>query len=330
MIQLLQQLIAIPRISRNEKAAADFLEAWLLARGLQPRRKGNNLWCIKGKGPAILLDAHMDTVKPVEGWTRDPFSPSLEDGRLYGLGSSDDGGPLVALLHAFLSCEPKGHTLVLSLSAEEEVSGAEGLSSVLPLMEAEVGPFSCGIIGEPTGLRMARSEKGLMVLDCTAHGTAGHAARGNGINAIYEALPDIGWFREQGMQVTQICAGTQHNVIPDSCSFVVDIRTDGDNLAVLEAVKNAVRCEVKPRSTRLNGSSIDPEHPLVKAAQALEIPCFASPTLSNQALCSFPSVKIGPGDPALSHKANEYIAVDALEKGLTTYLQLLESYENLG
>lgn len=330
MIELLKALVARPSRSGEEKEVAQYLETWLCSQGLRPFRVGNNLFCIKGSGPAILWDAHMDTVKPADGWTRDPFAPTLEEGRLYGLGVSDDGGSLVALTHAFLKANPKRHTLVLSLSAQEENSGADGFSAALPAMEEKVGPFVCGVIGEPTGLRMAVSEKGLMVLDCTVKGVAGHAARGNGVNAIYEALPVIEWFRENGMQVTQISAGTQHNVIPDACHFVVDVRTTGPNPEVLEYIQRSVRCEVKARSTRLSGSSIGPDHPLVQAGKALGLETYASPTLSNQALCPFPTVKLGPGDPSLSHKADEYIYVEELDKAAALYLKLLQTYENLG
>ncbi len=327
MKQLLQELIAIPSLSGEEKAVADFLEDRL--QDLHPRRQGNNLWFVKGKGPVILLDAHLDTVKPVSGWTRDPFQATLEEDRIYGLGANDDGGSVVSLIQAFRQYTPQNHTLVLSLSAEEEVSGRGGLEAALPLIEADAGPIRCGIMGEPTGLQMAVSERGLMVLDCTAMGVSGHAARGEGVNAIYEALPDIDWFRSHGMQVTQIQAGTQHNVVPDRCRFVVDVRTVGDNQAVLDAVLQAVRCQVEARSTRLNGSSIGVGHPLVKAAITLGINRFSSPTLSNQALCKFPTVKIGPGDSARSHTADEYICEGELQKGLEIYLKLLESYENL-
>lgn len=330
MTDLLQALVARPSLSGEEKDVADFLEAWLLSRGLKPFREGNNLFCIKGSGPAVLLDAHMDTVKPAEGWTRDPFTPTLEGGRLYGLGVSDDGGSLVALTHAFLAASPRRHTLVLSLSAQEENSGAGGFSAVLPLMEEKAGPFVCGIVGEPTGLRMAVSERGLMVLDCTVKGVAGHAGRGNGVNAIYEALPVIAWFRENGMQVTQISAGTQHNVIPDACRFVVDVRTTAPNEEVLQNILAHAGCEVKARSTRLNGSSVGEDHPLVKAGKALGLETYSSPTLSNQAQCPFPTVKIGPGDPSLSHKADENICVEELDKAVQLYLKLLDTYENLG
>ena len=324
---ILEELIRIPSQSREENAAADYLEAALSHLGV--RRKGNNLWMSRGKGPAILMDAHIDTVRPVEGWTRDPFEPVLEGDRLYGLGANDDGGSLQAMIEAFSRIRPSRSTLILSLSAEEEVSGSGGLESMLPLWESLYGPIRCGIIGEPTGMRMATQEKGLLVVDCLAHGKAGHAARNEGVNAIYEALPDILWLKDFGAQVTQIQAGTQHNVVPDRCSFVVDVRTVGDNKAVLDAVLQAVRCQVEARSLRLNGSSIALGHPLVKAAIALGINRFSSPTLSNQALCRFPTVKIGPGDSARSHTADEYICLSELEQGLDTYLKLLETYENL-
>lgn len=327
MRKLLQEIIGIPSVSREEKAVADFLEDRL--QDLHPRRHGNNLWFVKGEGPVLLMDAHLDTVKPVSGWTRDPFKPTLEEDRIYGLGANDDGGSVVTLIQAFRQYSPQKHTLVLSLSAEEEISGHNGLEATLPLIEAQAGPIRCGIMGEPTRLQMAVSERGLMVLDCTALGVSGHAARGEGVNAIYEALPDIDWFRSHGMNVTQIQAGTQHNVVPDRCSFVVDVRTVGDNKAVLDAVLQAVRCQVEARSLRLNGSSIALGHPLVKAAIALGINRFSSPTLSNQALCRFPTVKIGPGDSARSHTADEYICLSELEQGLDTYLKLLETYENL-
>ncbi len=325
--RLLEQLIAIPSVSREEKAVADFLEDRL--QELHPKRHGNNLWMVKGEGPVLLLDAHLDTVKPVSGWQRDPFTPTREEDRLYGLGANDDGGCVVSLIEAFRQARPRRHSLVLSLSAEEEICGAGGLEGTLPLIEADAGPIRCGIMGEPTGLQMAVSERGLMVLDCTALGVSGHAARNEGVNAIYQALPDIDWFRSHGMTVTQIQAGTQHNVIPDRCSFVVDVRTVGDNQAVLDAVLQAVRCQVQARSTRLNGSSIGKDHPLVQAAAALGIKCYSSPTLSNQAVCRFPTVKIGPGESARSHTADEFICTGELEAAVETYLKLIQTYENL-
>ena len=340
MISLLQQLIAIPSLSRDEGAVADFLESWLTEQGLAPHRCGNNLWCCHGTGPAVLLDAHIDTVKPVTGWTRDPFTPSLEDGRLYGLGSNDDGGSVVALIAAYrrLIAKPQPYTLILSLSAEEETSGRKGLEISLLEMEAACGPISFGVFGEPTSLEMAVAEKGLMVLDCTVTGKAGHAARDTGINAIYKALPAIEWFRNKQfekvspllgpvkMTVTQIQAGTQHNVIPDVCTFVVDTRSNGlyTNEELLELIQAEVPCQAVARSTRLCGSSIAEDHPLVQRAKELGIPTVGSPTLSNQALCRFPSVKIGPGNSSRSHTADEYVDVADIGKATELYVQLLD------
>ena len=340
MISLLQQLIAIPSLSRDESAVADFLENWLTEQGLAPHRCGNNLWCCHGSGPAVLLDAHIDTVRPVAGWTRDPFTPTLEEGRLYGLGSNDDGASVVALIDAYrrLIAKPQSYSLILSLSAEEETSGRKGLEISLPEMEAACGPIAFGVFGEPTSLEMAVAEKGLMVLDCTVTGKAGHAARDTGINAIYKALPAIEWFRSKQfekvspllgpvkMTVTQIQAGTQHNVIPDVCSFVVDTRSNGlyTNEELLEIIQAEAPCQAVARSTRLCGSSIAEDHPLVQRAKQLGIPTVGSPTLSNQALCRFPSVKIGPGNSNRSHTADEYVDVADIGKATGIYVQLLD------
>jgi acetylornithine deacetylase len=340
MIQLLQKLIAIPSLSRDESAVADFLQSWLTEEGLAPHRCGNNLWCCHGTGPAVLIDAHIDTVKPVTGWTRDPFTPTVEGDRLYGLGSNDDGASVVALIAAYkrLIAKPQPYTLILSLSAQEETSGREGLEISLPEMEAACGPIAFGVFGEPTSLEMAVAEKGLMVLDCSVKGKAGHAARNTGINAIYEALPAIDWFRNKQfgkvspllgpvkMTVTQIQAGTQHNVIPDICTFVVDIRSNGlyTNEELLEMIKAEAPCELEARSTRLCGSSIAEDHPLVQRAREIGIPTVGSPTLSNQALCRFPSVKIGPGDSVRSHTADEYVNMADIDKATDIYVQLLD------
>ena len=340
MTELLQQLIAIPSLSRDEKAVADFLEAWLAAEGFAPHRCGNNLWCCHGSGPAILLDAHIDTVKPVAGWTRDPFTPAIEDGRLYGLGSNDDGASVVALIEAYrrLTAKPQPYTLVLSLSAEEESSGRNGMEISMKEIEAACGPVACGVFGEPTSLEMVVAEKGLMVLDCKVTGVAGHAARDTGVNAIYKAIPAIEWFRNKQfervsdqlgpvkMTVTQIAAGTQHNVIPDCCTFVVDIRSNGlySNEELLNLILEEAPCEVVARSTRLHGSAISAEHPLVRRGLALGLPAVGSPTLSNQALVRFPSVKLGPGDSPRSHTANEYVNIADIDKAVDIYVNLLD------
>ena len=341
MTGLLQQLISIPSLSRDEKAVADFLESWLFRHGMAPHRCGNNLWCSHGEGPVVLMDAHIDTVKPVAGWSRDPFTPSVEDGRLYGLGSNDDGASVVALIEAYrqLTAHSQSYNLVLSLSSEEETSGRNGLEISLKEIEAACGPVVCGVFGEPTSLEMVVAEKGLMVLDCSVKGVAGHAARNTGVNAIYEALPAIHWFKDKQfekvsdllgpvkMTVTQVNAGTQHNVIPDLCTFVVDVRSNGlyTNEELLDLIQAEAPCEVVARSTRLHGSAIAADHPLVQRGLALGLPAVGSPTLSNQALCRFPSVKIGPGDSPRSHTADEYVCIGDIGKAVNIYVNLLDN-----
>ncbi len=343
MINLLSELIRIPSFSREEKQACDFLEAWLKDNGfLDVHRIGNNLWmeseAPSGK-PMVLLNAHIDTVKPSEGYTRDPFSPIIEDGKLYGLGSNDDGGSLVALLEAYsvLSSGPQPYRLVFSATAEEEVCGKGGFDLLL----TEVGKIDFGVIGEPTGMNMAVAEKGLMVLDCTARGRSGHAAREEGVNAIYEALKDIEWFRTYRfpkvseflgpvkMSVTMVSAGSQHNVVPDSCSFVVDVRPNGmyTNVELLGLIKDSVGCEVKERSTRIGSSHLPMDHPAVVRGLSLGLEPFGSPTTSNQALSPFPTLKIGPGDSARSHGPDEYILLDEISSGVETYIKLLDGLD---
>jgi acetylornithine deacetylase len=337
--ELLENLIRIPSFSREEGAAADYLERWMLEEGFAVRRKGHNLWvesCPPDGRPTILLNAHIDTVKPASGYTRDPFGPVVEDGRLYGLGSNDDGGSLLALIQTYSSLlrRPQPYRLVLSATAEEEVSGVGGLELILP----EIGKVDFGVIGEPTGMRMAVAEKGLMVLDCTARGKSGHAARNEGVNALYKALEDIDWFRGHQfekvsdflgpvkMTVTQIAAGTQHNVVPDKCTFVVDVRPNGmyTNPELLSMIKSSVSCEVKERSTRIGSSHLPLDHPAVVRGLSLGLEPFGSPTTSNQALCPFPTLKIGPGESSRSHSADEFICLDEIEKGVEVYTALLD------
>lgn len=342
MIELLKQLVSIPSVSRNEAQAADFLQASMASRGLDVHRCGHNLWVESepesGK-PSILLNAHIDTVKPAASYTRDPFTPFVQDGKIYGLGTNDCGASLVALLEAFLllSSKPQPYRLVYSATAEEEVSGHGGLEMILP----EIGRIDLGIIGEPTGMRPAVAEKGLMVLDCVAAGKSGHAAREEGVNAIYGALQDIEWFRNYRfakvsdfvgpvkMSVTMINAGTQHNVVPDRCEFVVDVRNNGlySNEELLDEIRQHVASSVTPRSTRLNGSSISLEHPVVRRAAALGLEPFGSPTISNQTLCPFTTLKIGPGESSRSHTADEYIIISEIEQGLELYCKLLDGLE---
>lgn len=338
-IDLLKNMIRIPSFSRDEGAVADFLERWMLTEGFAVRRLGNNLWMESDPAdgrPTILLNAHIDTVKPASGYTRDPFTPEIEDGSLYGLGSNDDGGSLVALLETYsrLIQKEQPYRLIFSATAEEEVSGKGGLDLILP----ELGRIDFGVMGEPTGMRMAVAERGLMVLDCTAYGKSGHAARNEGVNAIYKAIEDIQWFKSHSfdrvsdflgavkMSVTQINAGTQHNVVPDRCTFVVDVRPNGmyTNPELLEMIKSSVSCEVKERSTRIGSSHLPMDHPAVVRGLSLGLEPFGSPTTSNQALCHFPTLKIGPGDSARSHSANEYIRLDEIGDGIETYVALLD------
>ena len=338
-IDLLKNMIRIPSFSRDEGAVADFLERWMLTEGFEARRLGNNLWMESGPAdgrPTILLNAHIDTVKPASGYTRDPFTPEIEDGCLYGLGSNDDGGSLVALLETYsrLIQKEQPYRLIFSATAEEEVSGKGGLDLILP----ELGRIDFGVMGEPTGMRMAVAERGLMVVDCTAYGKSGHAARNEGVNAIYKAIEDIQWFKSHSfdrvsdflgavkMSVTQINAGTQHNVVPDKCTFVVDVRPNGmyTNPELLELIKSSVSCEVKERSTRIGSSHLPMDHPAVVRGLSLGLEPFGSPTTSNQALCHFPTLKIGPGDSARSHSADEYIRLDEIGDGIETYVALLD------
>jgi acetylornithine deacetylase len=339
-VELLQHLISTPSISRNEKAAADIMQQQMESYGLAPRREANNLWVLSpdwdATKPTLLLNAHIDTVKPAASYTRDPFAPTLEDGCLYGLGSNDCGGGLTTLLQAFrwLTLRPQPYNLIYLASAEEEVSGKDGISRVLPLLPK----IDVAIVGEPTGMQPAIAEKGLMVLDVIAHGKSGHAARNEGVNAIYEALDDMKWIRDYKFQkvspflgptkmtLTVINAGTQHNVIPDTCTMLVDIRTNEyyTNEEVYEFVKEHLKSEVHAHSFRLHSSHIAPEHPLIKKCVSLGMTPYGSPTLSDQALMSFPSFKLGPGESARSHSADEFIRIDEMRHAFETYQELLD------
>lgn len=342
-VELLKMLICTPSISREEGEAADKLQMFIersMPFRVDIHRHINNIWCVcpdfDVMRPTVLLDAHIDTVKPTADWTTPPFTPIVDGERIIGLGSNDDGGSLVTMLQVFylLAQTNRSYNIVFLASAEEEVSGKNGIEAVLPLLPK----IDCAIIGEPTGMQPAVAEKGLMVLDCIAKGVAGHAARCEGRNAIYEAMNDIEWFRcckmpkssallgDVRMSVTQIAAGTQHNVIPDSCSFVVDVRSNEcySNSELLDIIRANTRCDVQPRSLRLNSSSIAMEHQLVQRAVELGLTPFGSPTLSNQALLSIPTLKIGPGESSRSHTANEFILVSEIEQGLKTLVELLD------
>ena len=340
-VSLLSHLIATPSVSRDERRAADIMEEELTRCGFTPQSEANNVWaigpCQREDRPTLLLNAHIDTVKPVASYTRNPYEPSLEDGTLYGLGSNDCGGGLVSLLQVFreLSASERcPYNLVYLASAEEEVSGKDGISRALPLLPH----VDVAIVGEPTGMQPAVAEKGLMVVDITAHGKSGHAARNEGVNAIYEALDDLCWIRSHRfdrvsqflgptkMQATVVNAGTQHNVVPDECKIVVDVRTNElyTNEEVFDIISSHCKSECRARSFRLHSSRIDLNHPLVERCVALGLQPFGSPTLSDQALMPFASLKLGPGQSARSHSADEYIKVSEIEHAIGLYLRLLE------
>ena len=339
-VELLKKLIATPSVSRNEKDAADIMEQTIRSYGFEPQREANNIWIIDPhydeSRPTLLLNAHIDTVKPVTSWTRDPFSPDVEDGVLYGLGSNDCGGGLCSLLQIFrmLIQKPQRYNLIYLASAEEEVSGKDGITRALPLLPH----IDLAIVGEPTGMNPAVAEKGLMVLDVIAHGKSGHAARNEGVNAIYEALDDMRWIRDYKfekvseflgptkMTLTVVNAGTQHNVIPDKCTMLVDIRTNEfyDNEEVYEFIRQHLKSEVKAHSFRLKSSRIDPEHPLIRKCVAMGMKPFGSPTLSDQALMHFPSFKLGPGESSRSHSANEFIRISEIRDAIAKYETLLD------
>ena len=341
-VTLLQQLISIPSFSKEEDRTADLINEFLQQHGVQTHRKMNNIWAwnkhFDASKPTILLNSHHDTVKPNSGYTRDPYDAKIEDGKLYGLGSNDAGGCLVSLIAVFLYFHDQENlkfNFCLATTAEEEISGVNGLELIIP----ELGNLEFGIVGEPTLMQLAIAERGLMVLDCIAHGRAGHAAREEGENAIYNALKDIEWFRNFKfpkesevfgpikMSVTIINAGSQHNVVPASCTFTVDVRvTDAyRNEEVLEIIRQHVSCDVNPRSIRLKPSSIPKEHAIVQAGIALGRTTYGSPTTSDQSLLDIPSVKVGPGDSARSHTADEFIYVDEISEGIELYIKMLES-----
>jgi len=339
---LLQQLIAIPSFSKEEEEVASVIEEFFERQHIHSYRRLNNVW-VKNKHfnadkPTILLNSHHDTVRPNTGYTRDPFKPEIIDGRLYGLGSNDAGGPLVSLIGTFLHYvdrEDLKYNLIMAATAEEEISGTNGIESIW----SSLAPVDFAIVGEPTLCGMATAEKGLMVLDCVAKGKPGHAAREEGINAIYEAADDIVWVRnykfpaisealgEMKMTVTIINAGRQHNVVPGECTFTIDVRvTDKYTLEEsLEIIRSNLKSQITPRSMRMRPSGISDDHPLVVSARKLGLNLYGSPTTSDQALIPVPSVKMGPGDSARSHSADEFIFVDEILQGIEMYVKLLDN-----
>lgn len=341
-VELLKKLIATPSFSREENQTADILQDFLQQHRIPIQRKLNNVWAYNQHfdlaKPTILLNSHHDTVKPNSGYTNDPFEPIVKEDQLFGLGSNDAGGCLVSLIATFLHFYDRQdlkYNFCLAATAEEEISGFNGLELVIP----DLGPLDFAIVGEPTLMQLATAERGLMVLDCTAHGKSGHAAREEGENAIYKALADIEWFRSYHfekeselfgpikMSVTVINAGSQHNVVPATCTFTVDVRvTDAyRNEEVLDVIKQHVNCEVQPRSVRLKPSSISKDHPIVQAGLALGRTTYGSPTTSDQALLDIPSLKLGPGNSARSHTADEFVYLSEIKEGIELYIKLLES-----
>jgi acetylornithine deacetylase len=339
-INLLKEMISIPSFSREEKDVADRVEKFLKSKKLSPERKGNNLW-VKSENfspdkPTILLNSHLDTVKPSTAWTYTPFEPTEYDDCIFGLGSNDAGASVVSLLAVFrrLNETRQSYNLIFSVTAEEEVSGYGGVASIL----GEFGEIELGIVGEPTQMQMAVAEKGLMVLDGEVEGRSGHAAREEGVNAIYKAMTVVDWFKTYDfplkseflgpvkMTVTGIQAGSQHNVVPDVCKFMVDVRVNEfySNEELFELILRQVNCKLKARSFRLNSSSIPVQHPLVKRGEQFGLLKYGSPTTSDQALMPFTTIKMGPGDSARSHTADEFICKNEIVNGVDTYFNLLD------
>ena len=341
-IQLLKQLIATPSASREEGAAADFLQAHIEELGYLCNRLGNNVWIMSPgfdlNKPTILLNSHIDTVRPAQGWTIDPFTPIEKNGKLYGLGSNDAGASLVSLLHVFFALTEKeqAYNLIFAASAEEEISGTNGME----ILVKELPKIDVAIVGEPTNMQAAIAEKGLLVLDCTVFGKSGHAARNEGENAIYKAMPIIEQLKnyrfskvsdllgEVNVNVTMISAGVQHNVVPDRCDFTVDIRFTEcyTNKEILAEIQSQADCEVKARSLRLKSSSIDRKNPFVLRCKEMGLQMYGSPTMSDQTFMHFPSLKIGPGSSARSHTTDEFVYLSEIDEAIRVYMELLDGF----
>ena len=342
-ISLLDKLIATPSHSREESATADILEAFLREKGIDAQRIHNNVWakcaCFDAEKPTLLLNSHHDTVKPSAAYTVDPYTPLHADGKIYGLGSNDAGASLVSLATVFCNNYNVNlsYNMVLALTAEEEVMGEKGIRAMLPELERQSIRIDMALVGEPTGMDAAVGERGLLVFDATAHGVRGHAARNEGVNALYKAIADIERLRNYHFErrsellgdiniaVTMISAGTQHNVVPDECKFVVDVRTTDayTNEQTVELLQSVVECDLIPRSTRVRASAICEEHPLVKAAAVIGRERFVSPTTSDMALMPFPSLKMGVGESARSHSADEFVLENEIVEGVALYQQMI-------
>ncbi len=342
-IELLKELIATPSFSKEEEETAAIIGKFFALKGIPANRVGNNIYALNknydAAKPSILLNSHHDTVKPNKGYTQDPFTPIEKEGKLFGLGSNDAGGCLVSLIATFLHFYKKenlSHNIVFAASAEEEISGVNGIELVLPYL----GNINFGIVGEPTKMEMAVAERGLMVIDCVANGKAGHAARNEGVNALYIAIDDIDWVRnckfdkvspllgESRMTVTIIGTDNQqHNVVPPQCKFVIDVRVNELYTfdEILDSLKQNLKSQFKPRTTRMKSTSIPMDHPLIKAGIELGRGYYGSPTTSDKALMPFPALKMGPGDSARSHTADEFIYIDEIKEGIELYIKLLNA-----
>ncbi len=341
-IDLLKSLIETPSFSREESGTADLIQKFFTGKGIVTQRENKNVWVqnrfFDSQKPSILLNSHHDTVKPNSGYTKDPFHATVENDKLYGLGSNDAGGCLVSLIAAFLTFYNSDlpYNLIFAATAEEEISGKDGISSII----SKLPEFELAIVGEPTLLQMAVAEKGLLVIDAVVKGKAGHAARVEGENAIYKALADLNVIRdfkfervspylgESKVTATIIQSGSQHNVIPDTCNFTLDVRvTDSYTLEeALDELRNALKADLQPRSLRLNPSKVPAGHKVLEVGKTMGREFYGSPTLSDQALIPYPSVKIGPGDSARSHTADEYIYLSEIENGIQVYISLLNQY----
>jgi acetylornithine deacetylase len=346
-LELLKQLISIPSFSKEEDGTANVIENFLKEKNIKTNRFLNNVWAVNKyfdeKKFTVLLNSHHDTVKPNAGYTLNPYDAIEKDGKLFGLGSNDAGGPLVSLIATFVyfyDTEDLPFNLILAATAEEEISGHDGIEILLP----QLPKIDCGIVGEPTLMNMAIAEKGLLVLDCTAHGVAGHAARNEGVNAVYKAMKDIQWLSTfqfpkasaflgpVHIAVTSVSTQNKaHNIVPSECSFVVDIRVNELYAfeEIISAITKNIESEVVPRSTRLRPSFTEESHPLVIAGSKLGLESYGSPTCSDRAMMDFPTIKIGPGDSARSHSADEYIFIDEIREGIQKYVLLLQNLEQI-
>ena len=355
-IELLKELIKHESYSCGEEKTAEVITVFYKGKGIETHREKNNVLAFNkyfNKDlPTILLNSHHDTVRPNAGWTYNPFEPIIKHGKLYGLGSNDAGGPLVSLIAAFSHFYDKPglkYNLAFAATAEEEISGKDGIELIVDT----IPNLSFAIVGEPTDMNISIAERGLLVIDCIAKGISGHAAHNSGDNAIYKAMEDLEWIRngewrmenpekigtggelnklsqtlgEVQMNVTMINAGIQHNVIPDNCKFTIDIRTTDaySNEEVVKVLKQNLKSEIAYRSLRLRASSIDKNHPVVKAGVKTGRQIFTSNTISDVALLNVPAIKMGPGSSLRSHIANEFIMVDEIEEGIEVYIKLLNN-----